>query len=529
MAYDITMKAGLEVEVDEKYLYRSINKLGKAIRNARPGTSHAGLSRQAGNLIQTLMETGQFNTPAQAERYMRLLAGGNFSASSMSIWARGTSMARAAQKNAGVLLGGSFSERRIAQMRPDLANAAMAYNNLRASYFNFKGNPTEQGRNELLKNVEDVKNILSNIGKERKANTKTFGKIEKATQTIGKEATNWKSVTTPTQATGALGAVNFLKSALKGLLGILGIGSLLGAVKKWVDFGISGIKEGSGDLLEQAMYGANRNISIGRSRAKMYGLEESVTAAPERYALDFRQRMMYGEVSDKEWIALSRMGGLGRMIISGQAAQNPKAFQRALQQYISANQGNEAELRQTLNWLGLSPQLMKYGTVKYSEEDESRLENAYAENIKAQKDAAVLVWKTANEFDKFIADLRSASASTLAAFTDSDESRRRLAYSWGLSGYSALERGVVVREAEELAYKRKFVPDTRMSIYDILHTTPADIRGGNYGIMRPSALDYAHPEITNYNTFYINGGNTDEVTNAVKQGIYYNNNSGVAQ
>ena len=190
MAYDITMKAGLEVEVDEKYLYRSINKLGKAIRNARPGTSHAGLSRQAGNLIQTLMETGQFNTPAQAERYMRLLAGGNFSASSMSIWARGTSMARAAQKNAGVLLGGSFSERRIAQMRPDLANAAMAYNNLRASYFNFKGNPTEQGRNELLKNVEDVKNILSNIGKERKANTKTFGKIEKATQTIGKEATN---------------------------------------------------------------------------------------------------------------------------------------------------------------------------------------------------------------------------------------------------------------------------------------------------------------------------------------------------
>ena len=511
----------LEPHVDERALHRSINQIGKAIRSAKPGTSHIGLSKQVANVLQTLMSTGQFTTPAQAERYMRLFTGGNYSATGMSIWAHGTSIARAAQKNPTLLMG-SFSEKRIAQMRPDLAGAAGAYNNLAAAYLNFKSTPTEHTRNELLGAIEEVKNVLVNISKERKANTKTFSKIEKATQTIGKEALNFKTVTTPSPATAALGAVKFLKGGLQGLLKILGIGSLIGAAKKWIDFGISGIKEGSDDLTEQAMYGSNRNIAIGRTRAKMYGLDESITSAPERYALDFRQRMMWGEVSDKEWIALSRMGTLGQKIVSGEAARDPKAFQKEIENYIAANRGNEAEIRQMLSWLGWSPQLMKYGAIQYSEEDTERLEGAYAENIKAQKDAAVLVWKTANEFDKYIADLRAATASMLGAITSSPESRMRLGYSWGLSGYSNLERGIVKRSAEELAAKRANPTywNTRPYFSDFLHASNEDWIKGRTGINRLSAEDVAYPEITNYNNFYINGGNSKEVTDAVQNGLY---------
>jgi len=142
------------------------------------------------------------------------------------------------------------------------------------------------------------------------------------------------------------------------------------------------------------------------------------------------------------------MGSLGRKIISGEAARNPAAFQRDIEKYITANRGNEAEVRQMLSWLGWSPQLMKYGAIQYSEEDKARLENAYAVYIKEQKDAAAMVWKTADEFDKFIKSLQAASASMLGALVDSPESRKRLATAWGLAGYSDAERNAVIEEAK---------------------------------------------------------------------------------
>lgn len=532
MARDMEMDMLIKPIVDTKAFDAGLKKLQSMAQKGVSGLSGQQTARfeaLASRLISSLVVSGRATTATQGRMQVQS-ALGRISGETASVLRGAQNIAEIAVRQ-GRVLHGSFSERQIARFRPDLAGAATAYNNMVTSYSAFKGTPTEQGKNELLKAVQDMRTYLSNISKDRKVNLKTISKIEKDTKTIGKEAFNWKTATTPSTTTTALGAIGFLKESMRGLLKMFGIGTLVGAAKKWIDFGISGTKEGSAALLEQAMYGANRNIAIGRSRAKMYGLDESVTAAPERYALDFRQRMMYGEVSDKEWIALSRMGGLGRMIISGQAAQNPEAFQKALQNYISANRGNEAEVRQTLSWLGLSPQLMKYGAIKYSENEEQRLESAYGEAIKAEKDAAVLVWKTADEFDKFIQELRASAAKMLSAFTDTDESRRRLAYSWGLAGYSDVERGIVRHSAEELA-RQRLSPnwtDRGMSIADILYGTSEDVRSGRYGIMRPSALDYAHPEITNYNTFYINGGNTNEVTDAVKRGIYYNNNSGGAQ
>lgn len=519
--------------VDTKGFDAGIKKLQSMAQKGVSGLSSqrtADFENLATRLMTSLMVSGRAKTSTQARIQIEKVLGA-VSGSTKSVLRGAQNMSDFVIKSGMVMPYGSFSERQIKSWRADLAGTASAYNSMVSSYAAFKATPSERTQEELLKTVEGVYSQLSNISKDRKAEIKTFGRIEKDTKAIHKEATNFSAPLTPSRTTTAVGMMDIFKTGGKWLLGILGIGSVLGAVKKWVDFGISGTKEGSSDLLEQAMYGANRNIAIGRTRAKMYGLEESVTSAPERYALDFRQRMMYGEVSDKEWIALSRMGGLGQMIISGAAGQNPEAFQRELEKWIESNRGNEAMVRQTLNWMGLSPQLMKYGAIQYSKEDTARLEGAYAENIKAQKDAAVLVWKSADEFNKFIADLRASSASMLAAFTNSPESRMRLGRSWFLSGYSDLERGIVRKSAEELAYKRAHPTywNTRPSFSDYLFATSEDWLKGNTGMYRMQAEDIAYPEITNYNTFYINGGNTDEVTNAVKQGIYYNNNSGAAQ
>lgn len=447
MAYDMTFKVGLEPEVDEKALYRSIMKVTGAIRKAKPGTSHANLSKQFGGLLQDLMATGQFATPSQAEQYVRRISGGKYTSEQMSIFTRGTSMVRASHRGFVPGLYPTFSERQMARWRPDLARVGGQYNNLLNAYATAKMSPTEENKSALIQAVKDIDASVNEIKKDRGKTLKTVDKIQKTSKDIGRDAANLP-IRTPASTTSGLGALSFFgKSMMSALSRFFTGAAILGAVKKWVDFGISGTKEGSSDLAEQAMYGANRNIAIGRSRAKMYGLDESVTAAPERYAMDFRQRMMWGEVSDMEWVALSRMGSLGRKIISGEAAKDPAAFQRDIEEYIKANKGNEAEVRFMLSKLGWSPQIMKYGAIPYSQEETKRLEDAYSENIKAQKDAAIAVWKTADEFDKFIATLRADAANMLATLTGSEYVNRRLARAWGLSGYSSDDISKIYKEA----------------------------------------------------------------------------------
>lgn len=447
MAYDMTFKVGLEPEVDEKALYRSIMKVTGAIRKAKPGTSHANLSKQFGGLLQDLMATGQFATPSQAEQYVRRISGGKYTSEQMSIFTRGTSMVRASHRGFVPGLYPTFSERQMARWRPDLARVGGQYNNLLNAYATAKMSPTEENKSALIQAVKDIDASVNEIKKDRGKTLKTVDKIQKTSKDIGRDAANLP-IRTPASTTSGLGALSFFgKSMISALSRFFTGAAILGAVKKWVDFSLSGIKEGQRDLIEQAMYGSSRNISIGRSRAKIYGLDESVTAAPERYALDFRQRMIWGEVSDMEWVALSRMGSLGRKIISGEATKDPAAFQRDIEEYIKANKGNEAEVRFMLSKLGWSPQIMGYGAGGFSKEQTAELEQAYAENIKSQKDAAVLFWATAVEFRKIIDELKAGSASTVAGLADSPAGRLRQAQMWHMSGYSDAERAAVIADA----------------------------------------------------------------------------------
>lgn len=486
MARDMEMDMLIKPIVDTKAFDAGLKKLQSMAQKGVSGLSGQQTARfeaLASRLISSLVVSGRATTATQGRMQVQS-ALGRISGETASVLRGAQNIAEIAVRQ-GRVLHGSFSERQIARFRPDLASVSTAYNNMLASYSAFKGTPSEQGRNELLKTVQDMRIYLGNISKDRKVNLKTISRIEKDTKTIGKESSQWRAPLTPSRTTGLAGMADFLRTGGKYLLSILGIGSLLGAIKKIIGLGSEGIKEGHSDLIEQAMYGASRNIAIGRTRAKMYGLEESVTAAPERYALDFRQRMMYGEVSDKEWIALSRMGGLGRMIISGQAAQNPEAFQKALQDYISANRGNEAEVRQTLRWLGLSPQIMGYGAIPVTNEQTKELEQAYAENIKTQKDAAILFWATATEFRKIIDDIKADTAGTISRIGNTPESRLRQAIAWRGAGYSANERQIVENALKErIALENAVLSGNTSYLAEKLHVSP-----------NAAAYIVAHPEV----------------------------------
>lgn len=495
MAYDATMQIGLIAEVDEKQLQKATQKIATAVHKAKPMAGGSNIPNSIAQTIMGYMATGKFPTTASAARYMRQLAGGSFSQQEMSLWTMGEAQARQINK---VLKKMDFDLPSIGMPKRGKATQGIvgAYNEFASAYNATKAAPTEEGISALLSKLQEIRNGIAELGKNSKNLTKPVREIKALTKDVDKNMATWKTATTPSGTANALGAGAYITKGLQGILKIFGLGTAIGAAKKWIDFGISGTKEGSADLAEQAMYGASRNIAIGRSRAKMYGLEESVTAAPERYALDFRQRMMWGEVSDKEWIALSRMGDLGRMIISGQAGQNPEAFQRELEKWIESNRGNEAMVRQTLSWLGLSPQLMKYGAIKYSEEDKGKLEGAYTDFIKTQKDAAAMVWKSADEFNKFLDSLKAGSASLLATLVDTPEGRARLAQAYALAGYSDAERRAVIEAAKSGPEK------TRLGLFGKVE--PLSNIGEKLGYRPASFIKNALPEYETAPQIYVN-------------------------
>ena len=415
MAYDITMKAGLEVEVDEKYLYRSINKLGKAIRNARPGTSHAGLSRQAGNLIQTLMETGQFNTPAQAERYMRLLAGGNFSASSMSIWARGTSMARAAQKNAGILLGGSFSEKQIARMRPDLAGLAGAYTNLLQNYAMFKESPTEEKKAELLNQLDRIGDAVESIKQTRKEIPATVKKIGKDATRITKEVSGWRG----SQQVGVAGAGAFSDS----LKQFFEWAVRLFSVQKIFTTTQTGIERGDKSWIESAMYGSQRNIALDRAYANLLQMDEKVFADVQRKAITYRERLKWNQVSPAENYMWARLG-LMPLITSGEAAANPELFMNT---FFSALRGkSEQEALSALQSGGLDASLI-YAAKTLPQLSRNKVQDAigtYTEKVAQEMYASMETLPTRSWWGRRGAEVTAGLAMAVANFATSGLSAR---------------------------------------------------------------------------------------------------------
>ena len=448
MARDMQVDLLVNPIVDTKKFDAELKRLEKMSNRGVSGIgSRQGLAFQnlATRLMTSLIVSGRASTPTQSRMIIES-ALGRMSGGTRSLLRGAQNISDFVVRSGRVMPYGSFSERQIRGWRTDLAGTAGAYNAMLNSYAAFKSAPSEQSKDALLKAVLAVNAQLSNINKERKTEIKTFAKIEKDTQAIHKEATDWRTLTKPSETTSALGAAAFLKSGFRKLLSMFGLGTMVGAAKKWVDLGLSGIKQGSRDLEEQAIYGAQRNIAIGRARAKMYGLDESLTGAPERYALDFQQRMKWGQVSDMEWIALSRMGELGRKIMRGETGES---LQKSIEDYIAKNRGNEAEVRFMLQQLGISPSLMKYGVYKYQEGDVKELTDAYAEVIQKQKDHAIAIWETADDINKAIAEVRETAADFLANVQETKKTAPRIATARRLAGYSDIERGRAYPEEEK--------------------------------------------------------------------------------
>lgn len=410
--HDLTFEAGVVTVLDQRAaddLLRKIGKLQKKISSGLSSKASEELSALSKQYISSQVILGKAATTTSG-RIMLEKRAGITSSFAKAFTRQGADEAKLAIREGRVLPFAPISDKRISRMRTDMAAASTAYNEMLSSYVAFKKDPSKESRDELLKSVDNIEAILAGLGKDRKKSSSTISKIGKDAGKIGKEVSNWKDITKPSPTANAMGAGAYIKHGTKALLGAFGITSVLSGIKKLFSMGVQGIQEGYNDLVEQSVYGTNRNIAGSRKLSKMYGIKEESVAGAERYALDFRQRMMMGEVSDQEFIALARMGSLGNMIASGEAAKDPTKFHKALQQYIRANKGNEAEVRQNLRWLGMSPELMAYGAIEHDIDRENMLEDTY-ERLVAMNKASALATLIPSQILKTVEDeIKSGTA-----------------------------------------------------------------------------------------------------------------------
>ena len=472
---DATIELGIKPVLDAQGTKSFFSSLEKELRSARSG-SHSSLTKRLSNVIYQMYKSGEASTTTQARMIISDVMGGGFSSTAKSILRRAQNLAQTSltKENRSSQIATQL-QRREAAVASGLSSA---YDAMMMRYDVFKGTPSESNRDKLLNAVLAVNTHLSNLSKDRKTEIKNISKIQQDTKAIGKEAAEFK-FTKPSATANAFGAAAFLKGAMKGALGILGMGSIWGAIKTVVGMGVQGIQEGYNDLVEQSIYGANRNIAGTRSLSKMYGIKEESLTGAERYALDFRQRMIMGEVSDREFLALSRMGSLGQMIVSGEAARNPQNFHKYLQEYIRANKGNEAEVRQNLRFLGLNPDIMAYGAIEHTAGREGLIRSRYEELVRQNKLSALGSLLPAEILKTAQAEIRAVSAHGIRTLFSGPESEALLYRSMSRgSGFRPEE--ITASYAELEARRREFSFDPANWMANAMTTS---MRGeGNIGI-----------------------------------------------
>lgn len=192
---------------------------------------------------------------------------------------------------------------------------------------------------------------LTNLSKDVKSINKSTKGEYKELKTLGRNIDK----AMPTKATGGGAAIFSKLGKFAGPAALAAVGaSILNYIGK--KFG-EGLKAGEDAFTQHAIYGGNRNVAMSKMFAARWGISEEAAAQPQIQALDFRQRMMWGQVSDNEIIGLSRMGRYGQMIMSGAAARNPQEAYRALYEFVHNN--DRATVRNAFNQAGLSLDLMK--------------------------------------------------------------------------------------------------------------------------------------------------------------------------
>lgn len=378
MQVDLEVKPTLEVRA----VRNLINTLEKELRKVQSGT-HLPLAQKISSVYDKFIETGLAATPTSARIAFSKLTGGKFN-----------------ERQQGVI--------RLAEgITAQKLSAEKSYNILQSQLERFKERPTPEGRANILRTISNIEKTVISINKSQKNLPHALKQVSQNVNGIKKEVSDWDFGEEGKQSA----TTNSLLMFAKKLTGITTLVSgAVALVRKGGQAVVNALTRGTQAMRLQAAYGKDIQWGDIRARAGIFNMSTEAAAAPSQYASDFQQRMLWGEISEREVIGLSRAGRWGRMIMSGEAKRNPEAANRAFEELVTST--DQAKMRSILRQLGLPQDVMQYNIQAYDQDTRKAYERRFKEMADTELNVAEMVYDAGNQLEVALQEASDA----LAAF-----------------------------------------------------------------------------------------------------------------
>ena len=361
MARDLSIDLEVNPILDTRATKNLVSTLEKELRSVKSG-QHLPLARRASSVMRGLMDSGVATTSTQARIILADMMGGGFSSQQKAVLRSAQNLTSAqiqierTRISEAARLQHALSRTKISpleELQQQIATATYAKSETALAEGLTRRDLLKQFG--VIQKYQDAKSY-PRYWKQLLADTKQFNKT---TNNQYKETVKMQeSLENMAPKTAKGGALDAFAARFMPKIGWAGVAA---AVYKGVQYlmnrAAAGIQKGETALTEHTIYGMGRNIGLTRALQYGWNISEEAAAAPDRYAQDFQMRQAWGQVSDQEYIGLSRMGEYGRMVMSGQAARDPVGAMKALRSWMQTT--DRAEVRSAMGQVGLPLEIMK--------------------------------------------------------------------------------------------------------------------------------------------------------------------------
>ena len=376
---EIVLDAEIRPYVDKKAMKNSMAAMEKELRSVRSGT-HLPLAQKLASTMRQMVASGEATSATQARMILADRLGGTFSAPAKAILRHAQNITTAS------MFSDKIEQTRQNRINVLAARAAM----LQSQSAILSNNPTAAGKASAVSGIVSLRRELLKLYQEYRVNRREvpplLRQIAQNTSSLRKDINDLQPTDEPNG--GGTGVGFPFKKALT----LAGISKILSWFTKSLTAStVRVFGRGMEAMRLEAAYGNEADWVGIRTRAGLYNISRESAASTDIYASDFAQRMMWGEVSEREIIGLSRAGKWGKMVMSGEAAKNPELAAEAFQEMITST--DQGKMRSILRQLGLPQELMNYriATDKTNEE-------MFKANARLEHEAARLLWDAANTF-----------------------------------------------------------------------------------------------------------------------------------
>lgn len=398
--YDAQLDIGVNPIVNIKKWEKDVAQLRKILKS---GTEKEAVDLISG-MIRTLRKHNLAASPTQGRMEIESITG-KMSAKDKATFRMAQNRVQLEESSAKQQLreeeriAASIERKKLSQQRSK-ERVQSQYQSLveRATYLKedfqeYKENPTRHGGGVL---TGKATSLLRDIQKFLDKSTRVNKKEEEYLRVIALNTSAMKKDVQDTEKKEER-KTSLIAGAKKASAALFGISSFIGLLKRGYK-GVQGAFErGMQALQMEAAYGKTVDWRDVTTRSALFKMSKETAAEPSKYAGDFRQRLLWGEVGEREIIGLSRAGEWGKMVMSGEAARNPKKAAQAFEDLVAST--DKAEMRSILGQIGLSQENMNYNMQAYDAKTRGEYSERFSELVDAEKFIAVSFFDVANQAD----------------------------------------------------------------------------------------------------------------------------------